>query len=291
MPAALSNMTSNILVCYLLPSTEARVVAESAVTRLRHRGFPLKAFRSETWECVLSRLTEHGRHVCLVDPFDQGHLQVHSLRTLLSHPSVPPVIAYGLFSGPSVPRDVQMITSLGISRVRSAGFDDTVHQISEDILASAQSDRLATLIDDLTRPLTPEQAIIVQYAVRNSARGLSVAEMAAQLSIPARTLRRWCDDLDHVSPGTIIRAIRTLSACLRLDVSHGSATRIVEAMGFSSYRDFARKYRALVGNTPSETRRGEHFTRAAKALRWLLQGEGRGTPPAEASSGDMGEAG
>jgi transcriptional regulator GlxA family with amidase domain len=104
-------------------------------------------------------------------------------------------------------------------------------------------------------------AIVVrfeEFLEANPDRPLYLAEICAAIGVAERTLRASCEE--HLGMGpirylTLRRMHLVRRALLRADPSIASVTRIVTDYGFWELGRFSVAYRALFGESPSETLR------------------------------------
>jgi AraC-like DNA-binding protein len=85
-----------------------------------------------------------------------------------------------------------------------------------------------------------------------------IPKLCAELGVPPRTLRTWCQDSFGMSPKRYIHVVRM--TCARDTLRHTtreetSVTAIASALGFGNLGRFAVEYRALFGESPSATLR------------------------------------
>jgi AraC-like DNA-binding protein len=95
-----------------------------------------------------------------------------------------------------------------------------------------------------------------EFLEANPDRPLYLAEICAAIGVAERTLRGSCEE--HLGMGpirflTLRRMHLAHSALLRADPSKSTVTRIVTDQGFWELGRFSVAYRALFGESPSET--------------------------------------
>jgi AraC-like DNA-binding protein len=109
--------------------------------------------------------------------------------------------------------------------------------------------------------LVKSRAVIVrfeEFLEANSDRPLCLAEICAAISVAERTLRSACEKHLGVSPTrflTLRRMHLVRRALQAADANGASVTRIAMDHGFWELGRFSGAYRALFGETPSETLR------------------------------------
>jgi AraC family ethanolamine operon transcriptional activator len=106
----------------------------------------------------------------------------------------------------------------------------------------------------LSRSQTVER--IREYLLQNPAEPPSIPDLCERLHISRRALQNCVEEITGLPPLTFMRHIR-LNA-VRRELCHGSAgqpiSSIAYAWGFSHLSQFARDYRQLFGELPSESR-------------------------------------
>ncbi len=156
---------------------------------------------------------------------------------------------------------------------------------SQNHLKAMQRQFLGSVIDDIDttsardprgQPGGSHWAIISQIresVIDNPDCPLTVAELTLQLNLSRRTIQNAVANTLDMSPLTFLRALR-LSEVRREIATAASVTETATRWGFWHFGYFARDYRAMFGELPSET-----LTRARGAAR---QRNGRTAPGAAA---------
>ena len=86
----------------------------------------------------------------------------------------------------------------------------------------------------------------------------SMSELCANVGVPERTLRAFCEEALGMSPGRYLRLCRlnkVHSALLSADPGTARVAEIAQRYQFSELGRFAATYRAMFGETPSNTLR------------------------------------
>jgi AraC-like DNA-binding protein len=86
----------------------------------------------------------------------------------------------------------------------------------------------------------------------------SMSELCTKIGVPERTLRAFCEEALGMSPGQYLRLCRlnmVHSALLRADPGTARVAEIAQRYQFSELGRFAATYRAVFGETPSNTLR------------------------------------
>ena len=93
----------------------------------------------------------------------------------------------------------------------------------------------------------------------------SMPAIAAALGVSKRTIGHDFHQLFGIGPARYLRLRRMVAARRALLAREGSVTRIAVAHGFTELGRFAAEYRAVFGDTPSQTLKvrdpGDHQTR------------------------------
>jgi len=97
-----------------------------------------------------------------------------------------------------------------------------------------------------------------EFLETNPDRPLYLTEICAAIGVAERTLRASCEE--HLGMGPIrYLALRRMNlvrrALLRADPSKATVTRVITEHGFWEFGRFSIAYRALFGESPSETLR------------------------------------
>ena len=88
---------------------------------------------------------------------------------------------------------------------------------------------------------------------------ITLQDIARELGVPERTLRRLFRDRFAISPGQYQLAVRLnlVKKQLQLAITKGeSVSEIAARQGFLHMGRFSAQYRRLFGETPSQTRQG-----------------------------------
>jgi AraC-like DNA-binding protein len=113
-------------------------------------------------------------------------------------------------------------------------------------------------------------------------RPLSVPEICAAIGVCERTLRKACEEHFGMGPIrylTLRRMHRVRQSLLRADASKTNVTRILTDHCFWELGRFSVAYRALFGETPSQTlRRPAEQRRGGVPARYCCFGVDRGSP-------------
>lgn len=138
-------------------------------------------------------------------------------------------------------------------------------------LRALQRQIVGTVIDCLDAAVPPEEQsrangnywaivkAIRQGVLEHPDCPLSVAELSMRLDVSRRTLQNAVNSTLDMNPVTLLRALR-LSAARREIVAAASITEVATRWGFWHFGYFARDYRSMFGELPSQTRaraRGE----------------------------------
>lgn len=136
-----------------------------------------------------------------------------------------------------------------------------VARISAAMNAADARGELVQILSRWLRPLSDrvdDQCRLVNEVCRWAEEDdtiLRAADLAARVGVSARTLQRLVKAHTGVSPKWLIecrrlqRAATTLTAHPRTEL-----TPLAAELGFSDYSHFSRRYRAVLGETPEETR-------------------------------------
>ncbi|MGV9711880.1 AraC family transcriptional regulator [Gordonia sp. NPDC003424] len=128
-------------------------------------------------------------------------------------------------------------------------------------LLVAQTSNYADLLDDRASGRPPRRALqaVMDYCEANIAEPISMADLATQAGMSARSLQRAFREELNMSPLEYLQNLRL--ACAHEDLLEGdpasssSVTDVAYRWGFTHLSRFAAAYRARYGELPSETRR------------------------------------
>jgi len=127
--------------------------------------------------------------------------------------------------------------------------------------------KIVGLATQLLMELKPESPILpppVTDALRlfefNLSKPIRIREVAGELHIPELTLTRLFKEYLGKTPGEQLRSMRMQKAKALLCNSPLSITEISEAVGYSSSRCFARKFRSSYGTSPLQYRQTAQST-------------------------------
>jgi AraC family transcriptional regulator, ethanolamine operon transcriptional activator len=149
--------------------------------------------------------------------------------------------------------------------------EGSVLQVTDPTVRALQRQMVGSVIDCLDAAVPPEEnsrAARNHWAIVRAIREgvlehpdcpLSVAELSMRLDVSRRTLQNAVNSTLDMNPVTLLRALR-LSEARREIVAAASITEVATRWGFWHFGYFARDYRAMFGELPSQTRaraRGE----------------------------------
>jgi LacI family transcriptional regulator len=111
-------------------------------------------------------------------------------------------------------------------------------------------------------------AAAVDYIHQHACRGLSVAEvLKATQHVSSVTFHQHFKAATGIGPGEAIRRQQLAEACRLLAETELPVTLVAERTGFGSSNDFARRFRAVEGRSPTEYRRRAHGRQRARLER------------------------
>ena len=144
-------------------------------------------------------------------------------------------------------------------------FDDAAPPVTGPTVRAFQRQMVGSVVDCLNAAVPPEEssrAIRNHWAIIKAIREivlehpdspLSVAELAMRLDVSRRTLQNAVNSTLEMNPVTLLRALR-LSGARREIVDAASVTEVATRWGFWHFGYFARDYRYMFGELPSQTR-------------------------------------
>jgi AraC family ethanolamine operon transcriptional activator len=91
----------------------------------------------------------------------------------------------------------------------------------------------------------------------------SLCELCEVLGVPERTLHHAFHEAFGMRPKAYLRALRLSAAHRQLHRGEGSVTEVATGLGFFHFGRFAAEYRAMFGESPSETLRHARGTAVA----------------------------
>lgn len=137
-----------------------------------------------------------------------------------------------------------------------ANLQGRIFNLMLRILEQGQGDIPALRHTQLTRQQTVDR--LRAHVLQNPAQPPSIPELCERLHVSRRTLQNCVEEITGMAPLAFMRSVR-LNAVrreLRRDRSEPIST-IAYAWGFSHLSQFARDYRQLFGELPSESRHTE----------------------------------
>lgn len=135
-----------------------------------------------------------------------------------------------------------------------------VDSIISGLLLAAGHDYRA----ELDRPTMPARQLAVRRAVEyiesHAEMPLTVGEIAAAAGVGIRALQQGFQTALGIEPMRYLREVRLARArqdLLTMDIDEAGVAEVAYRWGFAHLGRFARRYRELYGETPSDTLRGE----------------------------------
>lgn len=126
------------------------------------------------------------------------------------------------------------------------------------ILEEGQGTATALRRSQLTRQQTVER--IRTYLLQNPAQPPSIPELCERLHVSRRALQNCVEEVTGLSPLAFMRSVRLNAVRRELREDRGDPiSSIAYAWGFSHLSQFARDYRQLFGELPSESRHHNSF--------------------------------
>nr|WP_281351974.1 AraC family transcriptional regulator [Microvirga makkahensis] len=133
-------------------------------------------------------------------------------------------------------------------------------QLEQTVLTGFLLSHSHTYSDALLRPQPAAAPYYVKraevYIEAHFAEPLSLADIAAQAGVSARSLQNGFQNFRNTTPMGFLRAVRLQrahEALLRADPIHGTVTEIALSCGFNHMGEFASLYRQTFGETPRQS--------------------------------------
>lgn len=143
-------------------------------------------------------------------------------------------------------------------------------QIHQEELEDMVYEAMLSVIDTADVPCgRPSASVLVRRAIEifeSSGRFLRMAAIYRSLNVSPKTLQNAFRTVTGLSPRTFFQNVmlnRAREAFLREDAGQGKVTAIASGLGITELGRFAVRYRALFGESPSETLRRQRQTTVA----------------------------
>lgn len=256
-----------------VPVATERVNA--AASFLERMGMESARAHFDSWKALHVALGSDPSSIAIVDPFYGGSFAIEEVRQACRLTHAFGCIAYMESGKGRKASDVADLLDAGVCQVVTLSMDDSPRGFAGAISACTGFATITELVQPFLPMLTPSQRMILRWSIKHGTERTSVAQIAKELEIPARTLRRWCEGLDGVSTADFLSWGRMLHAARMLSETDMSLEAVCVALGFSDVSDLRRKFERVTGRPLSATDRGEALAAVVKGMRdGLLEASG-----------------
>jgi AraC-like DNA-binding protein len=209
-----------------------------------------------SWGEAIDAIRHQPVELAVADPLMSGGPGIHEMERIRAYFPSLPMLVYTTLSAESA-NVLLALGRLGIRRALFAGLDDSAAALRlalQDELEHTVAQRVLRDVSAVLRGMPDHLRWVLDAALRQTTRPVSVGALAEQAQVERRTCQRWLAKAGLPGPKTVMMLARLLYAHRLLGDPGYTVEDVALKLGYGTARTLQTHFREVFGLTAGELR-------------------------------------